>query len=378
MSKVKVLLFIDWYLPGYRAGGPIRSMANMVATLKDAIDFTIVTRDRDYKSDEPYANCGIDFPQRVEGATVYYLKPEEMTLATYRKLAKKLTYSILYINGMYSFWFSILPLLLFQSKHTKTIVSPRGMLSSGSIGVKSMQKRLYLTLARYGGVYSKVAFHCSTPEEEQDTQQVFGRKVNTTSITNFSKALSPIKHIAAPQEIGLQLFQIARISPEKNQLKALELLLQVKHPVTFDLYGPLYNEAYWGKCLALINQLPTHVHVRWHGAIAPEYIEETIAAHHALFLPTTGENFGHIIAETLSAGRPVVISNTTPWQNLQVQHAGYSLSLDADAQFVAAIKALAGMSSIDYETWCQSAQVYYQRQTQTAAIRAAYLSLFSA
>ena len=42
-----VLVAIDWYLPAYRAGGPIRSIANLVAALGDEIDFRIVCGNRD-------------------------------------------------------------------------------------------------------------------------------------------------------------------------------------------------------------------------------------------------------------------------------------------------------------------------------------------
>ena len=42
-----VLVAIDWYLPAYRAGGPIRSVANLVAALGDDLDFRIVCGDRD-------------------------------------------------------------------------------------------------------------------------------------------------------------------------------------------------------------------------------------------------------------------------------------------------------------------------------------------
>ena len=35
MAKKKILIFIDWYLPGYKAGGPVQSVANLVENLKD-------------------------------------------------------------------------------------------------------------------------------------------------------------------------------------------------------------------------------------------------------------------------------------------------------------------------------------------------------
>lgn len=35
----KVLIFIDWFAPGYKAGGPITSNVNIVEHLSDKLDF---------------------------------------------------------------------------------------------------------------------------------------------------------------------------------------------------------------------------------------------------------------------------------------------------------------------------------------------------
>ncbi|MFM7726721.1 MAG: hypothetical protein ACKO7B_08465, partial [Flavobacteriales bacterium] len=51
-TRKKILVFADWFLPGYKAGGPIRSVANLVQTLD--VDFWIVTRITDHQSNEPY------------------------------------------------------------------------------------------------------------------------------------------------------------------------------------------------------------------------------------------------------------------------------------------------------------------------------------
>ena len=48
MDRPKVLVFIDWYLPGYKAGGPVRSLANLVDHLRGRVDFHIVTRNTEY------------------------------------------------------------------------------------------------------------------------------------------------------------------------------------------------------------------------------------------------------------------------------------------------------------------------------------------
>ena len=51
-TRPVVLVAIDWYLPAYRAGGPIRSIANLVAALGDEIDFRIVCGNRDLGESE--------------------------------------------------------------------------------------------------------------------------------------------------------------------------------------------------------------------------------------------------------------------------------------------------------------------------------------
>jgi hypothetical protein len=44
----KVLIFIDWFAPGYKAGGPITSNVNIVEHLSDKLDFYVITSSFDY------------------------------------------------------------------------------------------------------------------------------------------------------------------------------------------------------------------------------------------------------------------------------------------------------------------------------------------
>src|SRR5215813_4412202 len=59
--RTGVLVFADYYLPGFKAGGPIRTLANIMEQLGDEFEFRIVTRDRDYGDRSPYpgilTNC---------------------------------------------------------------------------------------------------------------------------------------------------------------------------------------------------------------------------------------------------------------------------------------------------------------------------------
>ena len=54
--KKKVLIFIDWFLPGINSGGPVRSYFNMISHLEDKFDFYVLTRNKDYCCEKIYDN----------------------------------------------------------------------------------------------------------------------------------------------------------------------------------------------------------------------------------------------------------------------------------------------------------------------------------
>jgi len=58
-------------------------------------------------------------------------------------------------------------------------------------------------------------------------------------------------------------------------------------------------------------------------------------------MPTFAENYGHAIAESLSMGTPVLISDNTPWRKLGEKGLGWDINLSAVGEFVSAIEAVA-------------------------------------
>ena len=50
-----------------------------------------------------------------------------------------------------------------------------------------------------------------------------------------------------------------------------------------------------------------------------------------MFLPSKGENFGHIIMESLAASTPVIISDLTPWKDLENARAMFKSGQIQDA-----------------------------------------------
>ncbi len=99
--------------------------------------------------------------------------------------------------------------------------------------------------------------------------------------------------------------------------------------ITLDIYGPVKDKGYWKLCEKRITLM--HDIVTYRGDVKSSQVQQTLSEYDALALLTKGENFGHAIYESMSAGRPVVISNFTPWQNLQTQSAGWNVDLDVQA-----------------------------------------------
>ena len=58
-------------------------------------------------------------------------------------------------------------------------------------------------------------------------------------------------------------------------------------------------------------------------ALSREDISNIFDQNHVLLLPTFGENYGHVINESILNNCPVIISDKTPWQDLEFNNLGY-------------------------------------------------------
>jgi hypothetical protein len=56
IAKPTILIFIDWFWPGYLAGGPIQSVLALVNSLNDTFNFKIITANTDLNSEKKYEN----------------------------------------------------------------------------------------------------------------------------------------------------------------------------------------------------------------------------------------------------------------------------------------------------------------------------------
>jgi len=335
----RILIIAPVFVPGYNGGGPIRSIYNIVQRLGDEFSFSILTSDRDLGDQVPYPGIIADQWIGAHGARIRYCSPRGLTFKSMARILSTTPHDTLYLNSFFSPTFSISPLIVrrmgtIPSRHT--IMAPRGEFSPGALDIKSRKKNAYLSLGRASGLFNNLHWHASTHQEASDIRKTIGQDANNISIASNLGAIlpeSPPGHQLREAGMALRLVFLSRISPKKNLEFALRVLENIHFPVDFSIVGPEEDSSYSQMCRSIANSLPTNINVRWVGPAVPEQIPQIMANHDMLILPTLGENFGHVVAEALGAGTPVLLSDTTPWRGLIDLGIGYDLPLSDISRF---------------------------------------------
>lgn len=380
-DKPILLVFSDWYFPGYKAGGPIQSCVNLVRFLADQYDFYVICSDRDLGEAAPYPSVQVNaWNTGPAGELVWYAPAEHLTARFIREILINLKPQAVYFNSMFSVRLTLLPLYVLSKINTKPLIvlAPRGMLQAGALQLKATKKKLFLQAFRWLGWHKFIRFQATDQQELEDIKKHFPGAMALLA-ENIPHRLQH-QFPAAPKEPGvLKLVFISRIHPKKNLHFFLELLAGFTNPATLQLgiYGDADEPSYLNQCKALADKLPANQQVKFHGPINNKEVFSVLSGYHAFVLPSLGENFGHAIFEALESGKPVLISNHTPWQQLAEQKAGWDIPLDQKDRYWKALDQLAAMDQTIYTEWSEAARQLASAYISNAGFLEKYSTLFS-
>ena len=90
---------------------------------------------------------------------------------------------------------------------------------------------------------------------------------------------------------------LSRVSRMKNIAFAIEAVASSPAPVHLDIWGAVEDTDYWRECIAATVGMPDHARVEYRGPAPFDRVTEILASYDMLFLPSQGENYGHVIAE---------------------------------------------------------------------------------
>jgi len=372
---IKILILTDWFYPAYKAGGPITSLTNLVKVIEDKFQVTVLTSAYDIGERKILDNLIPDSWQKINNTSIKYLSNSNTTITE----LKKIEFDVIYLNSMFSPAFTLKPLLLAKKNNLldKIILAPRGMLAEGALSLKPFKKKIFLYSFRFLGIHNKILFHATSKQEVTDIKKVFGNNVKIKFIPNIPS--KPTKYLPRQhKKVGeIKLVSISRIAPEKNIKYLLELLKEIKGNISLIIYGMIKTEEYLKECKDIIKTLPSNINVNIAGEIPSHLIQEKLKENDFFILPTLGENFGHAIYEALSAGTPVIISDKTPWRNLEQQKAGWDIPLNKPEKFIEVLNKCAAMDNDEYQEWRNGAYNFAVKYYQENDVTEEYLRMFN-
>ncbi|GIR59262.1 MAG: hypothetical protein CM15mP65_18430 [Crocinitomicaceae bacterium] len=366
---LKIVVFIDWYKPAYKAGGPISSIYNLIELLGDEMEFYVVTSDRDLN--EKSALEGLKYNQWVvQGKVkVRYLSKNQEKRRFLIEIIEQLSPDRIYLNGVFSYFYSVLPLFLFRNY--PIIISPRGMLISEALKNKSFKKRCFLLVMKLVKGYRNVIWQFSNKKEYLESQKSVFIK-NYYTIPNLTKRIS-VKSIL--ENSSFELISVCRVNEIKNIHFFLIVLKEVDFECNYTIVGSIEDEEYYNKIKGLIRELPPQVSVQFVGP-KPYYEIEKQLAHSSLFISTSrNENYGHSIIEALGNGIPVLVSKACPWNQLESFHAGYRLPF-IKSIFLEKLKEFNVKSKEEKYQYKKGARAYYQKFANPINFKNSYIELF--
>lgn len=346
------------YLPGYRDGGPVRSIKNLTDFLGKEYNFSILTCDRDHGDTKPYENIKVNDWNSVGNAQVYYVPPKGFKFSVIKKLANEA--DLVYVCGCFNDY-AINTLILKRLNLIKkpVVVAAMGLFSPMEFRLKYKKKKLFTIVFNMLGIFKNIYWSATSDMEIGEIKQQIKARDNQFFIAEDLPRIvdnTPIHKVKIAEK--LEVVWISRIAPKKNLIAAIKILQNVKSDINFTIYGPIHTEDYWNECLNELDKLPSNIKWEHKGNVESENVVATLKQHHIFLFPTLGENYGHVIQEALSAGCPCVLSDQTPWQNLEENRAGYVFCLDNEEKFVEAVEKYAKMDEDEFNKCVDTALKY--------------------
>lgn len=379
-QKLRILIFTQWYTPGYKAGGPIRSIQNFIDLLGDSYEIFVFTGDRDLGDSHPFPDIKVNtWIQMDLKYSILYTDLQHLKTSQFIQSYKTVDPDIIYLNSMFSYHFFLLPLMAARKLgwQNKIILAPRGMLKSTALKFKKLKKKLFIEFLKRSGFLNGIRFQATNKHEADDIRRYLN--IGTDRIFILDNAPYPAGDLQPiiKEKGQLDIIFLGRIHPIKGLDFLLKALSHVDSSVNLEIVGSMEDQAYYASCEGIIKTLPPNIKVKFSGNLPFDEARVRLMHNHILALPTHGENFGHAIFESLSAGRPVLISDQTPWRNLEKKGIGWDLRLDHPEAFSRAIQKIASMGQEEYNSMSQKSFEFSKNYIHESNLKEKYLSSFS-
>ena len=373
-----ILILTGRYLPGYKDGGPVRTIKNLTDMYGDKYHFTVACADRDHGDEKPYEGIctGVNSVNHVGKADVVYFENGSISFGDISTLADK--NDLVYVCGPYN-TYAIKALILNKLGKIKCpfVLAPMGSFSKGALALKSTKKKIFLSVFKVFGLFKKISFSVTSDVEERELKEAL-KITNRCFIAEDPQRIpgNIVSNRMDNKNNDLRVVFLSRISEKKNLLGAVKILKNVKGKVLFHIYGTMEDKSYYDRCEEELKTLPENIEWKYMGEADSEKVVEILSGYDVFLFPTLGENFGHVISEALSAGTIPVISDTTPWLDFNEKEAGFVIPLDNTDEFSKCIDSLCIMQKDDMKKLSENATKYYRDKYDESVNNNGYVRMF--
>jgi len=344
-------------------------------------DFFIVTSNTDIGMREPYQVTANKWEKHSQ-YNVIYLSRRNQKSKIFKKLILETSSEIIYFNSLFDYYFTIKPLIVLKAMtRKKIIVAPRGELNKNALSIKKIKKHMFLRLSRYTNMFNDATFQATSLQEEEDIKRVFNNKVVLAENLKFiPEGVSQSDFHSTKKENTLRIVFLSRVSPMKNLLFAFEVLSEVHYEIVFEIFGVInskkIDQIYWSECIQKMSELPNNIHARYAREYTSDEVYDIMKEYDLFFLPTLGENFGHVILESLVAGTPVLISDNTPFKNLKDIGIGWDIPLENKKEYIDTVVSCYKMKEETHKIIRDNCRLYSKTYLENQPGMGKYFELF--
>lgn len=326
-------------------GGPSQMVIGLSEALaKAGVEVTILTTDSNGDSGQTPLDVPLEVPIRQNGCDIYYFRCSpfrryKFSLNLLRWLSQHhQNYDLAHIHALFS-PVSSAAARVARSHHLPYILRPLGTLDPADLQKKRHLKQLYAALLERSNLAGAAAIHFTSDQEAKvserfgvvthDLVMPLGVKLPEGTSTDIRAKLG------IPDQRPILLF-MSRIDPKKGLdllIPALETLVDEEQNFQFVLAGGNPQDPEYEKEIRdRIHHSPLSAQTTIAGFITGDEKTDLLNAADLFVLPSYYENFGIAVAEAMSVGTPVVISDQVHiWHSIQQAEAGWISPCEAFA-----------------------------------------------
>ena len=247
-------------------------------------------------------------------------------------------YDVVHAHSLWRF-VNLYPAMATKYSATKFVVSPRGALSEAALKYSFIVKKIFHSLCQASALQSAAAFHATSEKEFLEIRAAgFGQP-----IAIIPNGINVPNNIVVSDKKCKQVLFIGRIHPIKginNLLMAWSKVQNTHKDWHLVIAG---SDAETFGYLDQLKQLARSLNLercKFVGSVYGEDKANLYLQSDIVVLPSHSENFGMVVAESLAAATPVIVSKGAPWEKIIQKDAGWSIDIGVEPLEIALNHAL--------------------------------------